>query len=210
MLRSGISERIFSKIRCCLHSRRICLEVALAAALLCSLAAGASFARFQAVCRQVRADTLRLHIVANSDSAQDQALKLRVRDSMLQEVSALFEKVPDQAQAVQTARRQLPRLQAAAERAVRENGSRQQVRVRLVRMRFPTTHYEGFSLPAGEYDALRIELGKAAGHNWFCVLYPGLCLPSAECAAYPKQAENRLITEKCEVRLALLDWLQKI
>ena len=210
MLRSGLSERIFSKIRCCLHSRRICLEVALAAALLCSLAAGASFARFQAVCRQVRADTLRLHIVANSDSAQDQALKLRVRDSMLQEVSALFEKVPDQAQAVQTAHRQLPRLQAAAERAVRENGSRQQVRVRLVRMRFPTTHYEGFSLPAGEYDALRIELGKAAGHNWFCVLYPGLCLPSAECAAYPKQAENRLITEKCEVRLALLDWLQKI
>lgn len=210
MLRSGLSERIFSKIRCCLHSRRICLEAALAAALLCSLAAGASFARFQAVCRQVRADTLRLHIVANSDSEQDQALKLRVRDSMLQEVSALFEKVPDQAQAVQTARRQLPRLQAAAERAVRENGSRQQVRVRLVRMRFPTTHYEGFSLPAGEYDALRIELGKAAGHNWFCVLYPGLCLPSAECAAYPKQAENRLITEKCEVRLALLDWLQKI
>ena len=210
MLRSGLSERIFSKIRCCLHSRRICLEAALAAALFCSLAAGASFARFQAVCRQVRADTLRLHIVANSDSAWDQALKLRVRDSMLQEVSALFEKVPDQAQAVQTARRQLPRLQAAAERAVRENGSRQQVRVRLVRMRFPTTHYEGFSLPAGEYDALRIELGKAAGHNWFCVLYPGLCLPSAECAAYPKQAENRLITEKCEVRLALLDWLQKI
>lgn len=210
MLRSGLSERILSKIRCCLHSRRICLEAALAAALLCSLAAGASFARFQAVCRQVRADTLRLHIVANSDSAQDQALKLRVRDSMLQEVSVLFEKVPDQAQAVQTARRQLPRLQAAAERAVRENGSRQQVRVRLVRMRFPTTHYEGFSLPAGEYDALRIELGKAAGHNWFCVLYPGLCLPSAECAAYPKQAENRLITEKCEVRLALLDWLQKI
>ena len=210
MLRSGLSERIFSKIRCCLPSRRICLEAALAAALLCSLAAGASFARFQAVCRQVRADTLRLHIVANSDSAWDQELKLRVRDSMLQEVSALFEKVPDQAQAVQTARRQLPRLQAAAERAVRENGSRQQVRVRLVRMRFPTTHYEGFSLPAGEYDALRIELGKAAGHNWFCVLYPGLCLPSAECAAYPKQAENRLITEKCEVRLALLDWLQKI
>lgn len=210
MLRSGLSKRIFSKIRCCLHSRRICLEAALAAAFLCSLAAGASFARFQAVCRQVRADTLRLHIVANSDSAQDQALKLRVRDSMLQEVSVLFEKVPDQAQAVQTARRQLPRLQAAAERAVRENGSRQQVRVRLVRMRFPTTHYEGFSLPAGEYDALRIELGKAAGHNWFCVLYPGLCLPSAECAAYPKQAENRLITEKCEVRLALLDWLQKI
>lgn len=210
MLRSGLSERIFSKIRCCLHSRRICLEAALAAALLCSLAAGASFARFQAVCRQVRADTLRLHIVANSDSAWDQALKLRVRDSMLQEVSALFEKVPDQAQAVQTARRQLPRLQAAAERAVRENGSWQQVRVRLVRMRFPTTHYEGFSLPAGEYDALRIELGKAAGHNWFCVLYPGLCLPSAECAAYPKQAENRLIIGKCEVRLALLDWLQKI
>lgn len=210
MLRSGLSERIFSKIRCCLHSRRICLEAALAAALLCSLAAGASFARFQAVCRQVRADTLRLHIVANSDSAQDQALKLRVRDSMLQEVSVLFEKVPDQAQAVQTARQQLPRLQAAAERAVRENGSRQQVRVRLVRMRFPTTHYESFSLPAGEYDALRIELGKAAGHNWFCVLYPGLCLPSAECAVYPKQAENRLITAKCEVRLALLDWLQKI
>lgn len=188
-------------------NKRACAELACLIGLIISLAAAGSMAKTNAVCRQVRADTLRLHIVANSDSAQDQALKLKVRDGMLKEISALFESMPDKTQALQIARQQLPRLQKAAERVLKENGSRETVKVKLVQMRFPVTHYENFSLPGGTYDALRIELGEAAGHNWFCVLYPGLCLPSAEEAAYPLPEENKLVTGSYELRFALLDWL---
>lgn len=187
--------------------RRKCLECALGAALVLSLFTGAYFAKLNAVCAEVRADTLRLHVVANSDSEQDQALKLQVRDRMLGEVDALFENAENQAEALQTARRYLPQLQAAAQRAVKACGSEETVRVKLVRMHFPVTHYSTFSLPAGEYDALRVELGQAKGHNWFCVLYPGLCLPSAEKASYPTEEETKLVAGQYEFRFAILDWL---
>ena len=187
--------------------RRKCLECAFGAALVLSLLTGAYFAKLNAVCQQVRADTLRLHVVANSDSEQDQALKLQVRDRMLDEVEMLFANAGDQAEALQAAQQNLPRLQAAAHRAVQACGSEETVRVKLVRMHFPVTHYSTFSLPAGEYDALRVELGQAKGHNWFCVLYPGLCLPSAEKASYPTGEENKLVGGQYEFRFAILDWL---
>ncbi len=187
--------------------RRKCLECALGAALVLSLFTGVYFAKLNAVCAKVRADTLRLHVVANSDSEQDQALKLQVRDRMLGEVETLFANADDQTEALQTAQQNLPRLQAAAQRAVKACGSKETVRVKLVRMHFPVTHYSTFSLPAGEYDALRVELGQAKGHNWFCVLYPGLCLPSAEKTSYPTGEENKLVAGQYEFRFAVLDWL---
>lgn len=208
MKKSGLLACFTSKAQALLRQKKVCLELAVLTAFVLSSAAGVSLAKTSAVCSQVRADTLRLHVVANSDSAEDQALKLQVRDSMLGEVEKLFENAADKSEALQTARQQLPRLQAAAEKAMRENGGGQSVQVRLVRMHFPVTHYQGFSLPAGEYDALRVELGQAAGHNWFCVLYPGLCLPSAEPALYPQPQENELITGPYELRFALLDWLE--
>ena len=108
----------------------------------------------------------RLHVVANSDGAEDQALKLQVRDAVLAEIRP--EDDPDDAQL-------LMRLQAAAERAVAAAGEDQAVTVYRTRMYFDTRVYDTFSLPAGMYDAVRVELGTAAGKNWWCVLFPPLC-----------------------------------
>ena len=113
-------------------------------AVILSMAAG-----FDNECETVREDVLRLHILANSDSEEDQALKLRVRDAILRE------------------------------EALAQAGSADAVRVALVNMYFETREYDGTILPAGYYDAVRIELGAAEGHNWWCVLFPQLCIGTA-------------------------------
>ena len=108
----------------------------------------------------------RLHVVANSDTAEDQALKLRVRDAVLAEI-----RPEDQAEDPAL----LLRLQTAAEKVMAEEGVEQTVRVYRTRMFFDTRVYDTFSLPAGMYDAVRVELGAARGRNWWCVLFPPLC-----------------------------------
>jgi stage II sporulation protein R len=108
----------------------------------------------------------RLHVVANSDAAEDQTLKLQVRDAVLAEIRP--EDRPEDPAL-------LLRLQTAAEKAVEENGAKQTVRVYRTRMFFDTRVYDTFSLPAGMYDAVRVELGAAKGRNWWCVLFPPLC-----------------------------------
>ena len=117
--------------------------------------------------QEILADKLtRLHVVANSDSEADQALKLQVRDAVLAEI-----RPEDTA----TDPALLLRLQQAAEDTVAAAGSDQTVKVYRTRMFFDTRVYDTFSLPAGEYNAVRIELGEAAGRNWWCVLFPPLC-----------------------------------
>ena len=108
----------------------------------------------------------RLHVVANSDSTEDQALKLQVRDAVLAEIRPEDDAADPQV---------LIRLKRAAEETVRASGENQAVTVYRTRMFFDTRVYDTFSLPAGEYDAVRIELGAAAGRNWWCVLFPPLC-----------------------------------
>ena len=187
-------------------------HVALAAGLVLSIAVSGWLGPFSAACASLRQDTLRLHVQANSNSEEDQALKLMVRDEVLKTAQTLFAGLPDQQAALETARAHLQDFQRAAERVVREEGSNQTVRVYVTNMYFPTTAYEAFTLPAGRYDALRVELGEHAGKNWFCVLYPGLCLPAAgEAAVYPTQAQQNLVeAPRVEVRFAALEWLEHL
>lgn len=182
------------------------LGFVLAVLLTCHMAS------FSALAASVRADTLRLHVQANSDSAADQQLKLIVRDAVLAEAARLFGGESSQAAALAKAGAALPALQRCAERAVAAAGSSQSVRVYLTNMYFDTTYYDDFTLPAGRYDALRVELGRHAGKNWFCVLYPALCLPAADCpAAYPAAAQQRLVHEPgYEVRFAALEVWQHL
>lgn len=187
-------------------TRRAAFELALAAGLLVTLGCVC----FSQLCARVRADTLRLHVVANSDSAVDQALKLEVRDAVLACAGDLFAETPDKASALEAAEESLGLFKEAARQRLAELGSDQQVEVKLVKMRFATTCYEDFTLPAGEYDALRVELGEAKGHNWFCVLYPGLCLPAARKKNYTDPEENALVTGNYAVGFALVDWLEKL
>lgn len=125
---------------------------------------------------EVREDVLRLHILANSDSKEDQALKLKVRDSLLKEASDIFSGTLSKEETVEITLMNLSRLKAIAEKVISQNGYSYPVKVSITQSFFPTKHYDnGYRLPAGYYDALKVEIGEAKGQNWWCIFYPPLC-----------------------------------
>lgn len=161
----------------------------------------------QTVAAQVRADTIRLHVLANSDTIEDQLLKLQVRDAILAALPATVTGATTPREAQQALQCALPALRAAANRTLLDAHSGQTATVRLETFAFSARDYGDFVLPGGDYTALRVELGAARGHNWFCVLYPALCVSGAT-AEYPTRAENALVFGPYEVRFALLDALR--
>ena len=161
---------------------------------------------------------VRLHVLANSDSNEDQALKLTVRDAVLEEAERLLKRTENRGEAEGLLRGQLLELEQLANETVRNAGYEYPVTVKLEEVEFPTRTYEGFSLPAGEYLALRVLIGEAAGRNWWCVVFPPLCTVAA--AEFPEIAENAgfsdaeiaLVTEETVgyvVKFKLLEWIQQ-
>ena len=118
--------------------------------------------------------------MANSDSEEDQALKLAVRDRILQEGSAVMDGVSNKEDAIEAAQEAIPALEKAAQEEIRERGYSYPVSIAIEKVYFPTRQYGDTTLPAGKYDALRVVIGSGEGHNWWCVLFPALCLPAAE------------------------------
>ena len=175
-----------------LHIWELALLVGLAAVLLSgTLSLGEQTALSERV--------VRLHVLANSDSQEDQALKLRVRDRVLAETRTLLEASADREEAAQRLTRALERL--AAEE-IAESGYDYPVSLRLEETAFPTRTYDGFTLPAGKYLALRVLIGAAEGQNWWCVVFPPLCAAASEdvaetaLAAGLSQDQVALITEE--------------
>lgn len=155
------------------------LMAALAIGLIIAVIAN-SFTAFAGSCDQLRHSVLRLHILANSDSEEDQALKLKVRDHILELDNALFENAQSLSDAESAAAEQLETIRAEAQAEVYRLGFSYPVHAELTNMYFTTREYDRYTLPAGNYDAVRITIGSGEGHNWWCVLYPPLCLPAAE------------------------------
>lgn len=189
--------------------RRAAVEIGVALGLVLTVVLTAMLWHRQQVSAAVCADTLRLHILANSDTIEDQLLKLKVRDAVLTEMPDILSGATDKADAVAAVRTAQRRLQKTAEDTLRREGSAQTVAVRLEQAEFAARDYGSFRLPGGTYTALRIELGKAEGHNWFCVLYPELCIGSSG-AQYEDDAENALVFGGYEIRFALLDGAKKL
>ena len=127
----------------------------------------------------VEEKVLRFHVVGASDSTEDQQIKLKVRDGVFALVRQLFANCTDQEQALATARANAPLLQAEAARILQENGAVMPVEIEIGERFFPTKDYGSFSFPAGCYQAVSIRLGAAEGENFWCVLYPALCLSPA-------------------------------
>ena len=123
---------------------------------------------------------IRLHVIANSDTQEDQEVKLKVRDRILEYVTELTEGCSDISEAREKIEERLPELTKIAKSVLYENGFSYNAKAELSDEFFPTREYGSFSLPAGDYNALRIHLGKADGKNWWCVLFPPLCLSAAE------------------------------
>lgn len=147
---------------------------------------------------------LRLHVIANSDTAEDQALKLQVRDAVLEMTTELLEQAEDMTDAAQQVEAALPAIERAAQARLVEEGSAYEVSARLERTEFPTKVYDGFSLPSGEYLALRVVIGEGQGQNWWCVVFPPLCmtaacdLPETAIDAGLEEEDLALITEETE------------
>ena len=129
---------------------------------------------------QVRlaSQVIRLHVLANSDSEEDKALKLEVRDRVLETTSALLAGETEPQAAAVLLDQHLDDIAQTAAQEISAQGHDYRVEVRLEQTWFPTRQYQGISLPAGNYLALRVLIGAAEGHNWWCVVFPNLCLPA--------------------------------
>ena len=161
---------------------------------------------------------IRFHVVANSDREEDQAQKLRVRDAVLQTAAQLTADCTTADEARQALMAGLPEIEAAARRVLCAEGSTYSVRVSLQTECFETRRYETFTLPAGEYPSLRVVIGAGAGHNWWCVVFPSLCMAAtgedlerAAAAGGFDDEESALVTggeEEYVLRFKTLEWLQ--
>lgn len=162
---------------------------------------------------------VRLHVLANSDSEEDQALKLLVRDRVLIRATELLEQAGDRAEAEAMLRRELPALERLAAREIRAEGYDYAVSAELTDTAFPTREYDGFTLPAGDYLALRVVIGEGAGRNWWCVVFPPLCtaasadVPAAALAAGLTEDQVGLITEEDRgyvLKFKSVEWWQAL
>ena len=129
---------------------------------------------------KIYSDMIRLHVIAASDSEEDQAVKLQVRDAVLEVVEASMKDVKSQEEARSAIEAANDEICAAAKSVLEREGFDYPVSVELGLENYPERVYEGFTLPAGQYTSLRVIIGGGEGHNWWCVLYPPLCTTAAE------------------------------
>ena len=192
------------------------IEIALLIGLAVFLASGGLALRAQS---QLAERVVRLHVLANSDGQEDQELKLLVRDRVLARATELLTQAGNRAEAESLLRRELPELEALAARELRANGCDYPVTAELTDTEFPTREYDGFTLPAGEYLALRVVIGEGAGRNWWCVVFPPLCtaasaeVPAAALAAGLTEDQVGLITEEDRgyvLKFKTVEWWEQL
>lgn len=159
-----------------------------------------NIAQFQSTLSGLENEVLRMHILANSDSEEDQQLKIKVRDSLLEHSEEIFGECSTLEEMKDTAGENLDYINDIVLEVIDENGFDYSAQSSLVNMEFDDRVYGGLTMPAGNYDALRITIGEAQGHNWWCVMYPPLCIPAAETvSADTDTAEDYFTKEELDV-----------
>ena len=163
-------------------------------------------------CDNLSKKVLRLHILANSNSEEDQALKLKVRDKVIEKSGKFLDGVNNKKLAQHITEENLENIKKIAEEEIIAQGFNYSVDVELTDMYFPTRQYDDITLPAGRYDALRVLIGNGTGRNWWCVIFPQMCLGSA----INSDIKDTLLTrnekeiikngEKFEVKFKIVEW----
>lgn len=180
----------------------LCLVAVIAACVI-------SVAPFANTCENVRRDVLRLHVVADSDSETDQKLKLLVRDEVLKKGREIFDGTLTADEAERAITPKTAELKAAAENILRKNGCNNSVEITVGEEYFATRCYENFTMPAGVYTAVRVNIGSAKGKNWWCVMFPPLCLPAAtaDADAFFTEDEMKVVSSspKYEPRFKIVE-----
>ena len=181
------------------------IEIALMLAAALILTSGAVALHTQS---ELADKVVRLHVLANSDSEEDQALKLKVRDAVLAYLAPELEGVQEKTEAME----RLTACQNGIRQAAETAAEGRPVTVTLSEEYYPTRVYDGFSLPAGRYTSLRVVLGQGEGQNWWCVVYPPLCITAAQASAQAIETLSadtaRIITEEdgYEIRFKILEF----
>lgn len=157
----------------------------------------------------------RLHILANSDSADDQQLKLKVRDEILKKGETVFASSNSLEETIELCKDNIALFQQTAEQCLKDNGSDYDVKVYVDKEYFNTREYDEITLPSGFYNALKIEIGQGKGHNWWCVMFPAICLSSVtddELNKYLSEDEQKLVNSdsKYEVRFKIVEIYEKV
>ena len=147
-----------------------------------------------AVTTDIADSVFRLHIIANSDSDEDQNLKYIVRDKVIEYMSSISQNASSKEEVIEIAKANLDKIQAIAAQTIRDNGYTYSVNVEVGNFSFPSKRYGDITLPPGYYDALRIKIGKAKGQNWWCVMFPPLCFVDVTSGVVPD--ESKEIMEK--------------
>ena len=149
-------------------------------------------AKANAVQEKLSGEVFRFHVIANSDSEEDQELKMKVKEAVVAYMRETLSGAENAAEAKAWAIRHKEELVRVSEEVLRAEGCSDKVTAEVVRCEFPDKTYGDITFPAGWYDALRIRIGKAQGHNWWCVLYPNLCFMDSVHAVVPKEGKEEL------------------
>ena len=145
-----------------------------------------------AVSNDLSTAVFRLHVIANSDSSEDQSLKLKVRDNLLEYMNSISSECKTKTEAIKLAEENIDIFKQIAQKTVIENGYNYPINISIGNFYFPTKFYGDISLPSGYYDALKVEIGEAKGKNWWCVMFPSLCFIDINSGVVDDDAKENL------------------
>lgn len=192
------------------------LELAALIGLVITLGVS-SVTGFMRDCAELRQEVLRIHILADSDQEVDQAVKLQVRDAVLEAINQDFSGDGTLEGTIACLEGEMDRIEETANEVLAEVGMPYQAKAELTEMYFTTREYERngstFSMPAGRYQALRITLGSGEGHNWWCVAYPPMCIDAAvegQAAVVEQEILDLGQTPVYKPKLALVEWVESL
>ena len=163
-----------------------------------------AYSYVQAVSSDLKDSVFRLHVIANSDSEEDQNLKYLVRDNLLDYMNKICMNCTSKEDAIKIANLNIDEFKKIADNTIKNEGFDYKVNVEIGEFNFPTKNYGDISLPAGLYDALKVEIGEANGHNWWCVMFPPLCFVDISSGTVPESSKKVLENELSDEEFALI------
>ena len=163
-----------------------------------------AFSYAQNVSTDIANSVFRLHVIANSDSKEDQDLKYKVRDSLINYMNSICANCENKQDAIELVAEHKDDFKQIALDTIKDNGYSYDVNISIGNFSFPTKDYGDISLPAGFYDALRVEIGEAKGQNWWCVMFPPLCFVDVTSGVVPEESKEELEDNLSEEEYALV------
>lgn len=172
--------------------------------LICMYTVFCAYSYVQAISSDLKDSVFRLHVIANSDSEEDQNLKYKVRDNLLNYMNKICSECTSKDEAIEIVHNHINDFEQIAKDTIKAEGYSYNVNIQIGEFEFPTKNYGDISFPAGIYDALKVKIGNAEGHNWWCVMFPPLCFVDISNGIVPEDSKKVLEDELTQEEFALI------